>query len=66
MKELAEQAAARALKLQQVGENLPPTFDREKHLQEVSVLQGELEKNQCPAQPGTRTLAKRSRRSCEG
>ena len=42
--ELAEQAAAKALELQQAGEGLRLSVDQEQRLQEVASLRGELEK----------------------
>ena len=44
LQELAEQAAAKALELQQAGEGLRLSVDQEQRLQEVASLRGELEK----------------------
>jgi len=42
--ELAGQAAAKTLELQQVGEGLQLSVDREQQLREIAGLRGELEK----------------------
>jgi len=44
LQELDEQATAKALELQQVGEGLRPTVDQKQQFQEVAGLRGELEK----------------------
>ena len=44
LQELDEQATAKALELQQVGEGLRPTVDQKRQFQEVAGLRGELEK----------------------